>query len=152
MSVTKIINNEDNVWMQAELYMLEMTEFNAREFIDHVKQFKRNTQAIYFILLNDKFHKDDFFKDLQIFSNSFKSGQRPEDVVEENRHLMKEYIEELKKESINFTEMAVQSLMPIRYYFKEEMVDIVNHTNLRFAEELKLTGEELRRHEFRLHF
>lgn len=140
----------DKVWTDVDNYFKDMSNFNSRSFIDHIKPMDKMDLCKYMIGFNNVLHKDDFMADMMLFSATFKQGLRPDDVYKENVHHLKEYIEEIKKETIEFQEYAIQSLMPIRYYFKEEILDIVDYFNSE-VDKLDIDDNKKKRKKFLIH-
>ena len=98
---------------------LEDPNFTIPKFIEFLKSISRMDMCTYLLMFTQLLHKDNFFLDLAIFQVTGKSGQRPQDVQENKKHLLIEYIEAAKKEDIEFMEYSLSSFMPIRYYFSE---------------------------------
>ena len=141
---------ENKIWDDVEEYFKDMSNFNARRFIDHIKPMDKMDWCSYMIGFNNVLHKDDFMADMMLFSATFKHGLRPDDVYKENVHHLKEYLEEIKKGDKLFQEYAIQSLMPIRYYFKEDIKGIVEYFNAE-VDKLDLTDKEKLRNKFLVH-
>lgn len=141
---------EDGKWLKAQKYFEDLSNFNVRDFIDHIKPMSKMDWCKYMLEFNNILHKDDFMKDLLLYSVSYKNGLRKEDTIKENSHFLAEYLEEIKKETIEFQQYAIQSLMPIRYYFKEEMKSIVSYFNDN-VDKSDLDEDKKKRKKFRLH-
>lgn len=119
-----IKNNEFTV---AEAYV-QNPDFTIPKFIEDLKTKDKMSMCTYLLMFTQLLHKDDFFLDLAIYQITGKSGQRPQDVQENKKHLLIEFIEAAKKEDIEFMSYCLSSFMPIRYYFPE-IKEFAKHFN-----------------------
>ena len=133
-----------------ESYFDDMTNFNMKEFFDYVRPKSKYDWCNYFMIFSHKLHKPNFMADLAMYHVTFEHGHRPNDIVEENKHLLKEFFEEMKNEDPLFMEYGIQSMMPIRYYFKEEMKEIVEYFN-NLVDTMELSEDQRKRRKFRLY-
>lgn len=132
-------------------YFNDLSNFTVKSFLDRIRDYSKDDWCLYMLMFNDILHKSDFMKDLKLFAITQKNGQRQEDIIQENVHLLKEYLKEIKKEDFLFQEYAIICLMPIRYYFKEEMTEIINYFNTEI-DKLELDEKETRKRKITLNF
>lgn len=138
-------------YLIATEYFNDLSNFTVKSFIERIRDYSKDEWCMYMIMFNDILHKSDFIEDLKLFVVTQQHGQREEDIKQENVHLLKEYLNEIKKEDLLFQEYAIQCLMPIRYYFKEEMTEIITYFNAEI-DKLELDEKETLKRKFSLRF
>jgi hypothetical protein len=110
----------------AKKYFGDMSKFNVKDFLEFIRSIEKPIdKCAYFTVFTEQVHKFDFMQDLVLFSATFESGLRPHDVIEENKHHLKDLLIEIRNEDLRTMRLCFGCLMPIRYYFKEEFEDFV---------------------------
>lgn len=139
---------KDNKFDIAEAYV-QSPDFTVTQFIEDLKKKRKMDMATYLMMFTHLFHKDNFFLDLAIYQVTGKNGQRKQDVQEDKKHLLIEFIEAAKKEDMDFMSLSLSSFMPIRYYFPEikEFVEYFNS----LVDKLDIDLNQKKRKKFILH-
>lgn len=127
--------------------------FTIDGLLDKVRTLENGyDKCTYFNVFCEFVHKSNFKKDMVLFAVTLQNGLRPEDVIDQNKHYVKELLLKIRNEDLRTMRFCLGSIMPIRYYFKEEFEEYVSWFNDYVDTIIDKTDEEKRRLKYKLRY